>query len=207
MGFNEVPNETAKQSDSVQSKDADLNRFLEELMTPAKTPGKGPNASIGQVESMTLPDGWQAGPVEKPYGGASFYQEYNPQGNSDTKITFFYRGKRISEDGGKNFHEILQKPAHVLSPQEFNSLAEVLRDKAKAQDFDTVMAKTEDLNGKRVLIVEGRYKDLQEDNRSVLIDADGSGTAVQEIYYQAPKAQFIRNYKQAILSMKSINWK
>ena len=167
----------------------------------------GESISIGQVSAMSLPPGWKEGKPEKSGTGTSSFREFHPEERPDAKLCFYYRGRRLSEEAGRTFHSILEKPAHILSPVEVQSLQEVLRDRARPDDFSMLVCKTEDLNGKRVLVVEGRYKQTQEETRAILVDSDGTGTAVQEIYYQAPKDDFSKYLLTASSAMKSIQWK
>ena len=102
---------------------------------------------------------------------------------------------------------MLKRPAHELNLQELALIAEVLSDKQSLQTFATSGARTEDVNGKRVLIVEGRYKQNQYDVMHMFIDADGSGRAVQEVYFQAPAHLFTQFQEQARSAWRSIKWK
>jgi hypothetical protein len=163
--------------------------------------------SIGQIESIILHAGWKKDELERPTGGASMYLKYHPEEQSDTQFAFFYRGKKLNTEESSKFRNLLQKPAHVLSPAELDSIKSVLRDKQNPNDFKMLLAKTEEINGKKVLIVEGHYKEIAEDNRTIFVDADGTGAAVQEIFFQAPKAQYLRYFKSATSTVRSIEWK
>lgn len=161
----------------------------------------------GQIKDMTLPKDWvEGGPYKINGPGTRSFREVHPTENPDVLIGFFYRGLKISEDGGKNFHGILDKPPHSLSPDELTSLSDVLRDKGNHQDFTMYSAKTMDWNGKKVLVVEGRYKELQQDALEIFIDANNDGRVVQEVYYQAPKDSFLKYLKAAKDSLRSIQW-
>lgn len=113
----------------------------------------------------------------------------------------------MSAPSAEAFHDVLAKPAHVLSSPELKSIAEVLDAKSDASVFNTLSARTESLNGKSVLIVEGRYKEKQVDTYALFLDSDGTGGAVQEVYYQAPKADFMSKLKAAKEALKTVEWK
>lgn len=107
----------------------------------------------------------------------------------------------------KAFHDILSATPHQLGASEFKSIPEVLQDKANPADFGILSARTQNLSGKNVLIVEGRYKALQQDAYHIYVDSDGTGSNVQEVFYQAPKDKYPAHLKEAKDSFNSIQWK
>lgn len=212
MGPSDMPKEPPKQVEVSPAKgNGEVSKFLDQWLSSKssdKTGGKmGESIGIGQVAEMNLPPGWKEGQPEKSGSGTSSFREFHAADSPEAKLCFYYRGRRISEEGGRHFHNLLEKPPHNLSAEEVQSLGEALRDRANPDDFNMLVAKTEDINGKRVLVIEGRYKEIQQDTRALLVDSDGSGTAVQEIYYQAPKDLFPKYLLAASSAMKSIQWK
>jgi hypothetical protein len=174
-----------------------------------KTSDKPELHDQGQINKMDLPPGWVAGEPYHNVGGIGTrsFKEYHPPESPDSSLCFYYRGLPMDAQSGKNFHDILQKPPHTLSQEELASLGEVLRDKKDPKDFTMASARTENVNGKTVLVIEGRYKEIQQDTQEYFVDASGDGRAVQEIYYQAPKDDYPKYLKDARQSMKSIQWK
>lgn len=166
-----------------------------------------PNFSIGQIQTITIPAGWEEHYEERERAVPFTMRFFQPQENENAILAFFYRGRRLDNANGDNFRKLLQQPAHVLNQQEFEDLKAVLRDKNDPDEFQVVIAKTEDFNGKRVLIIEGRYLGICEDNRHMYIDSDGSGTAIQEVYYQAHRSIFPRFYRTAAAAMRTIKWR
>ncbi len=163
--------------------------------------------SSGQIASVAIPAGWEEAPEKKSGIPTMGYKSFHPKEAPQAELSFFYRGRRISKEGANAFKALLKKAPHVLSPGEFYSLKEILRDKSDPQEFAMLIAKTEEFNGKSVLVVEGRYLQIQEENRSIILDADGEGTAIQEIFFQAPKLIFPRYYRSATAAMRSIAWR
>lgn len=163
----------------------------------------------GQIAEMTLPTGWEEAPPYRFTGGIGTrsFRNIHPPEAPNAILGFYYRGLPINEEAGKSFHDILQRPPHVLTQEEFKSLSEVLRDKAQAEDFISYVARTEDWNGKRVLVVEGRYAEIQEDTIELFVDARRDGRVIQEIYFQAPKDVYLKYAKAARGAMKSIQWR
>ncbi len=164
--------------------------------------------SEGEIKAMRLPAVWQKGASKdrdesKPYS----YRVFNPSGRPDVLLAYFDRGYKLGDAPSRSFRDVLDKPPHVLLPAEINAVAEVLRDKSDPDDFKIVGAHTEVLNGKNVLVVEGRYVDAQEDAYTVYVDADGRGSTLRELQYRAPKLDYPRFLKDAKAAFQSIEWK
>ena len=185
-----------------------MQDVLSSIMAKATKPDQGEVTNLGQLKKMNMPVGWQPGPDYSQRQHSGSYQEFHPAGDPECQLGFYYRGRRTSEAAGENFHNVLSRPPHALSEGEYMSLKEVLRDKAKQpEDFMVRAARTEDLNGKRVLVVEGRYTGNQNDSKHIFIDSDGSGTAVQEIFFQAPKDKFGAFIGEANQAMHTARWR
>ena len=76
-----------------------------------------------------------------------------------------------------------------------------------SHQFALSSARVEDLNGKKVLVVEGQYTQSGDKIHAVYVDADGSGRFVQEIFYQSPKDEYDAYWKEAGKEFKTIDWK
>lgn len=192
-------------------------RLFDELMQDGKDGKDGPSSrkqggpqvlDRGQISSMSMPAGFEKGTaVAGTYANNSF-QEYHLSSNANVKFYFEYRGSRMGAESSKVFRETLDKPPHPLTPQELESLHQVLgANRSNKEDFKINSAKTEDLNGKRVLTIEGRYPQHGLSARTVFVDSDGTGSAVQEITFQAPTAEFFKNTAASLIALKSIKWK
>ncbi len=211
--MSDMPEKTPKQPDAGEENTSpEVSKFLDEWIKP-RTVATRPSdtISIGQVEEMKLPTGWTEGTTSKPVGGSSLFREFHPADDPEAKLCFFYRGRRVSDQSAKDFVAALKKgePLNTgpLSEKELDSIREVLREKGNPHQFDITSAKRENLAGKRVLVVEGKYKNIDLQSKAIFIDSDGTGSAVQEIYYQAPQAQFAHHLQKATDSMSSIRWK
>src|SRR5262249_50168907 len=143
----------------------------------------------GQIRSMVLPVGWIEEGREEGDIGARSYWSFHPEKDSDVRICFYYRGRHVSPEAGQRFHEILQLRPHWLTSSQIASIAEIIRDKKAEDAFQALLFQTNDFNGKNVLLVEGRYKTIDEDTIAMYIDADGMGRAIQEVFFQAPKGE------------------
>lgn len=196
----------AENPDSVSTQRL-MDAVMTSIMKTGTLPDRPEMTNLGQIQKMQMPAGWEAGPDYSHRDHSYTYHEFHPQGQKDCQLGFYYRGRRTSEVAGRNFNQILDAPAHELTPAEYSSLGEVLRDKAKAEDFTVKSARTEDINGKRVLVVEGRYNVNQNDSFHVFVDSDNSGTAVQEVFFQAPKDKFAKYGADAEQSIRKVRWR
>ncbi len=165
----------------------------------------------GQINSMDLPAGWNLKPSEgNPGIGTRSYQEASPKNNPDVSLSFFYRGLPVPAQDGTNFKNVLEQKPHELSADELRSLSNVLSQKTPL-DSDQFKLRTEELNGKNVLVVEGSYPASRDaaaqQIHELYVNASGDGRAVQEIFYQAPADAYGKYSDQALNALKSIKWK
>jgi hypothetical protein len=166
-----------------------------------------PVISTGQIQSLTVPDGWIKRADANLRAGAGLV-EYHPPGHDDIRLNSFYRGNRVSNAAAQAFKDCLAKPPHQLQSgsKELKDLAEVLGD--KAYDFDVLFAQTAELNGKRVLWVQGNYTDKKHTGaQTIYVDSDGTGSAVQEISYSASGHDYAAHLTEAQKALKSVVWK
>jgi len=179
------------------------NIFSDIFRMARPVPGKE-EISTGQIHSMVMPAGWEKRSDVRLPAGAGLV-EFHPHGQDDVRLNAFYRGRRVGIEAANAFKECLAKPPHQLQDQELKVLAVVLRD--KGSDFDIFSARTIDLNGKRVLSVEGCFKDQEKTGEKTLyVDSDGTGSAIQEISYCAHGKDYQRYLGEAEKAFRSIIW-
>lgn len=186
-------------------------RLYEELMQDGAAENKLNNIQVidrGQISRMSMPSGFERGQtIGGTYANDSF-QDYHLKSNADVKFYFDYRGSRMGAQSSRSFHDLLAKPAHALTAQELESMHQVLgANRSNKDDFRISSATTEDLNGKRVLKIEGNYPKHGLNARTIFVDTDGTGSAVQEITFQAPAAEFLKHKASSDNAFKSIHWK
>jgi hypothetical protein len=162
---------------------------------------------IGQIAVMKLPPGFVIGKSNLPGEGTWFFQEYHLEADPEVKVYFEYRGKRISKQSSEKFHNLFTGPPHNLSQAELESLRQVLQTRSDPASFRAMVAKTQDIHGKLVLVIEGLFLKHDLQVRTLYVDSDGTGSAVQEITFQTPKDRFVKNMLQGIKSLESIIWK
>ncbi|CAN5308227.1 hypothetical protein BH11CYA1_BH11CYA1_45870 [soil metagenome] len=153
---------------------------------------------------MELPIGWVECPDEQ-HTGSDFIKEFRAPESEEIKLTFYYRGKRIGAGGAADFLAVLALPDHELSEEEFISVDLVVRNASDPEYFLLSSSRTETMNGKRVLLVEGIWSSGIVD-MAMFIDSDKTGSAVQEVHYQAPEKDFGMYVEQVDSSFKTIVW-
>ncbi len=161
----------------------------------------------GQIRTMVLPGGWVEERREEGSIGSRSFWSFHPPASPGVRICFYYRGRLVSPEAGQKFSAVLKVPPHWLTSTQIASLAEIIREKKDPDDFQALLFQINNFNGKKVLLVEGRYKTIDEDTIALYIDADGTGRAIQEIFFQAPKGDYPRYLKEAKAALGSIVWK
>jgi len=163
----------------------------------------------GQIGTMTLPEGWVEAPPREFMGGIGTraLREFYPPEQPEARLYLYYRGLPVSTTAGARFHKLLQAPPHNLTENELQLLSEALEDKANPDDFIVSDARIDDWNGKRVLVIEGKYTEVELDCLELFIDASSDGRAIQEVYYQAPHEVYSKYLPAARASLQSITWK
>lgn len=160
----------------------------------------------GYVKSMKLPSSWIDCSRPRPEWAGPFWRTFRPASGSKVRLSFFDRGRPISESGGSALKGLLEKVPSVLTPSDLRSLGDVLRDAALVDEFNFLNARSEMFNGRPVIVIEGRWNELQEDCLWY-ITADAECTWVYEIIYQAPKLDYPLHLKQVRDCLKTIEWK
>ena len=162
----------------------------------------------GIVGSMRVPAGWSWGERRDSGSQMNSYQELFVAANPEVTIWFYYRGARLSEQSTEVFRRMLSAPEHLLTRSELASIEEIIKEQSDPQQFDVLISKTAELNGRKVVIIEGRYKETQLSRYHIYAEADphGRGGVVQEIFYQAPKDVYIRHLSEARVAFSSIEW-
>lgn len=162
----------------------------------------------GQIQWMDLPENW----LEKQQNSSgwdvrSSSREFHPPGDPESSLVLFYRGGPTSEEAGARFKSVLSKPPHHLSPEELASIQITLGNLANPEAFEIREARTEKLNGKMTLVVDGEWKRNRNQFHGVMIDADGTGTVVQELFFEAPSGAYTKHINSVVKALQGIRWK
>lgn len=162
---------------------------------------------IGQVARLALPEGFVEGKERSGEVGNNHFKDYHLANDPEIQLYFQYRGHRINRAAAGAFRDLLAKQTGTVSADELKKIREVLDDKSNPKDFRVDLAKTQDINGKRVLIVEGFYRLWDLRARTVFVDADETGSVVQEITFQVPSSKIGKHYASGVKALESIQWK
>lgn len=163
----------------------------------------------GQIERMTMPEGWVEGPPRQFQGiGTRSLRQFHPPEAREAQICLFYRGLPVDDETGEAFESILRAPEHILSPEETASLSAVLKERADGAVFELVKpAQTTTRGGRKVLVLEGVYKQTKKYLHELLIAADGAGRVIQEIYFIGTQEDYYRYSADVQAAFNSIEWK
>lgn len=158
--------------------------------------------------SMPIPEGFAKGAViNESYA----LTEYPLTDNPDVKLNLFYRGHRMSAGASTSFDKLL-KDGNVgdrISNPQAEPLNEVLDDKGNPANFRVMSAKIEELDGRKVLMVEGEYTKEGLRSRTYYVNAPDTvrpGSVVQEITYLAPNAEYDSHLLKVNRSIKALKW-
>jgi hypothetical protein len=161
----------------------------------------------GQVKAMRLPQGWVEAEVNHQPFDLATTRMFHPEGNPQTRLCFYYRGGPVSPNSAGHFCKLLEQSPHELTESEWWEIQEVLGDAAVPGSFEKAAASSRDWQGKRVVVLQGRWPEEQQDSFSLFINADGGGLHVQEIHFVAAAEDFAKHLPSAQGALESIKWK
>jgi hypothetical protein len=160
----------------------------------------------GQIKKLVLPKGWSETNLERKNGHAFSLREFSPQTDTEVRLCLYYRGAPFQDQTGTSFKSILKEPAHSLSAKEVRNLADILEDVCDPGSFKPLAIHTQELNGKPVLLVEGRWLKQEWDTYSLYVSADDTGCVVQQIYLLAPTSSFPKYINEIKERLRRIEW-
>lgn len=172
----------------------------------------GPSVNdVSCVEQMNLPEGWVAErPQQRPFGMKT-HMEFHPADDNSITISMRYGGTELDKRSQEAISAVFAAPEHQLTRRELDSLRGALgnvgdnnpTDPTRA--FNLTAARTEEVNGKKVLRIEGNWTTGQKlEFTGIFVPCDKK---LDEIYLEAPKA-VAETHKSAYEAMlKKINWK
>lgn len=163
--------------------------------------------NCGQIEEINMPTDWQAGVQHEGTVGNSFYWEFHPEEVPEVRIEFFYRGTSLTDLEAGKFKELLNKSDSAGFSTTACTLRELFGDMLDNSVFELSEIQRAQLNGRPVLAVEGRYKEIDCRVLNIFLDADGSGKFVQEVVFRAPTDLYDSYVGTARKAIRSIRWK
>jgi hypothetical protein len=151
--------------------------------------------SLGSNLSMPLPQGWREFSV--PSQGAARYtvREFRPADSVDDSVSmcFFNRGLALGDDEAQALQKALVQPEHQLKPGEIEHLSEILGDAANLETFSITDARSQKIDARMALIIEGRFYESKTAMFRVYLSASPDGRFVDEIFFSAPPDEYDKN--------------
>ncbi|GEM_PF-1400819 len=190
----------------------DLFQYPEEF-NDLRMPGKSPSNpdSINEMEPITkisVPKEWNKAVNEAGFGEMAKSVSFTPPEGDGAELALYDRGFPIAKSEGDKFRAVLEKEPHVLDAKEIDSLTEqVLGTIGDKSAFDIKNAETKIVNGKKVLAVEGDWKDGGKKFYGCYIPKDENFRQIQEVYFEGTEPNFTQLKPQALKSISSIQWK
>ncbi len=169
---------------------------------------------LGRIYSMTLPPGWvetsQKDGGSRLFSGMIQYREFQPPASPETFLAYWNRGflgNALTPRTGKAFIKVLSEAPHTLSTKEVEGLSELLGKAGNTQRFSILDVRTMQLNGNRVLVVDGTWTDNRDRAAIVMFPSDSTGTLVEQICYEASAEDYSRYLDFASNALLSIKWR
>ncbi len=113
-----------------------------------------------------------------------------------------------AEEVDARLRALLREPPHRLSAQEVDEIASAIPNALYGYDGDAALVslETQDINGKRVLVMETSYNHEDRRTYGIFANPDRANETIDAVWFEAPN----RHYKQlagdAAKSLHSIKW-
>jgi hypothetical protein len=218
--YNYLQRAEIRHESSAQDSDIGEKLLADSRGKPTQKDSKVHLSDVGEIKGIDLPSEWKELPQHQDEMRMSRSRDFVMPGGGE--LSFYERGARISEHGGKNFRNILDKPLTAatgdrnLDHEELASLKAVLQDMGNENKFRVESARVSELNGKRVLTVAGEKGQTDDSGsfhssgvkmQNTFVDKFGDGQAIQEIRLQAKPASMGTYEHQLGEALKTLSWK
>ena len=160
----------------------------------------------GQIKTMEMPAAWQLLENHDPHSANPSWLKFGPPNVPDVELYLYFRGRPLTGGAQESLKSILRAKSKQLTVKQIDSIGELLRDASLIDAFNFLNARTHEWNGRRVLIVEGRWNQIMHDRFWMFIPEDSECETVQEIWFQAPVEQYPAQLKHARQALNSIQW-
>lgn len=166
--------------------------------------------NLGAIDNLKLPEGWveeergphETGALEMPEIVRVFHKSAEPR----AQICVFFRNQPVTDASAESFRKLLAAAPRKLTKSEVDTVQQVIGRMHWDEVFTTGDAKTEIVNEKTVLIVEGTWKVVDTQTYCMFVDITGRGDLVQEIYYAAPKDIYEKYQPEAVATLSKVTW-
>jgi hypothetical protein len=160
----------------------------------------------GQIKSMELPPSWQLIEDYRPGTASPSYVRFGPAMPPNVELYLFYPGRPLPGGVQEALRTILSAKEGQLTAKQIESLSIMLREATLPDAFNFLNARSQDWNGKRVIIVEGRWNQIQQDRFWMFIPHSPDCETHQEVWFQAPVEVYPAQLKFARQALNSIQW-
>ena len=159
------------------------------------------------IKRMTLPRGWVAVPSPDREGQQPPRpREYGPTDEPDVCINIEDLAGGASSRTGEELRAVLVGPPSAVDEKQIKSILGSLASDRCIAPLEASQASTGEINGKHVLIVEGRCKTPPYKTYSVIVPSSGDPLIwAREINYSAPDYLYqvhLNAFKQALLTIE-----
>jgi hypothetical protein len=163
-----------------------------------------PLEDFRSTKGLFLPPTWKQGGSSR--GRVSIAHEFHLHNNNNISVVAFSRGFDLGDHVAVQVRNVLAIPPHVLDDFERQRITDVLAEQNVRNRFAISQVRTEELNGKTVLISEGTYASSGDRAITIFVDVLGNGHFVEEFQYAAPDKEFDQHLSTAWTIFRTIEW-
>lgn len=157
------------------------------------------------IEALVLPLGWFEDHPDHGPLPAAFKRRFRSFATPTSEFFIWYRGQPIDAESCENLMRLLSERAQILTKSKVHSVNRVLGNMAEESVFKTLMIRTETIQNRNVLSIEGRWSNGYDAYGLFMPEEPGSSTII-ELHYQAPKEEFRKNLAAMKAALSSITW-
>lgn len=159
--------------------------------------------SVETVE-MTLPEHWIESEHSPERTNMGYLYTFIKANNSGPRICYFRRRSPLPARHADYFATVLAEPSHELSDLEWRKLNVIYFPAGHAEVFDKYKCETTDLNGRRVLLLEGWWKEQGEIHFSLYFKYE---SLVHMLVYSAAPDVYQDFLPEAKKAFQAVVWK
>ncbi len=160
----------------------------------------------GQIKSMELPASWQLLDDYDPHAAQPSYLRYGPGNLANVELYLYFPGRALPGAVQQSIKNILGGPERQLSATEIDSISILLRDASLPGAFSFLNVRSQNWKGKKVLLVEGRWNEIQQDRFWLIVPSNSECETHQEIWFQAPSDVYPAQLRNARQALETICW-
>lgn len=155
---------------------------------------------------IKLPEGWveQTWTSDDPPPARG--REFRNLKDSGAVLCVWYRGHGLPAKTAASISTVLAKSPHKLTDDEVQMVRNGLGNIVYERMFKLASARVENIAGRSVLIVEGRWNELGKDGYHVFIPVSADCEKLEEIYLVAPPDSYPHNADAVKSALACIEW-